>query len=180
MNDTPTSELMTKRLSLRPVATADVRPLHALWTQEPVRRFLWDGEIVPLEQAREIVERNRTLIETFGLGIFGLREHGSGTLLGFAGFWHFHEPPALELLYGVASEHWGRGFATEAARRVVDHGFETLGFETIGASTDPPNVASMRVLEKLGMVPTRRETLTGHDTAFFELRRKAWARSRRT
>ena len=53
--------------------------------------------------------------------------------------------------YGVAREHWGHGIASEAAQAVTDYAFSALGVEKVAARVDPRNVASVRVLEKLGM-----------------------------
>ena len=89
--------------------------------------------------------------------------------VGFAGLWHFRDPPELELVFGVARDSWGRGFATESARAVMRYAFGELGFARIDAGTDAPNAASLRVLEKLGMRRTRRETVGGLDTVFFTI-----------
>lgn len=166
--------ITSERLSLRPLDVDDVDVLHSLWTEEPVRRFLWDGEVIPPEQTREIVEKNCSLFGDSGYGIWGVREHDAGELLGFTGYWHFRSPPALELLFGVATGHWNRGIATESSRCVIRHGFEELGFESIVASHDVGNAAPARVLEKLGMVLERRETVDGLDTAFYKLDRDDW------
>lgn len=61
------------------------------------------------------------------------------------------EHATAALGYGVARTCWGRGIATEAARAVVDYSFEAFGLEKVWARVDPRNVASVRVLEKLGM-----------------------------
>ena len=61
------------------------------------------------------------------------------------------DTPEVELLYGFAPAHWGRGLALEAARVVLAHGFDALGLERIAGRTDTPNRASVRVLERLGM-----------------------------
>lgn len=145
--------------------------LHSLWIDEPVRRFLWDGKVIELDRTREIVEKNRALFDECGLGIWGVRESGYDALVGFAGYWYFRTPPSLELLFGVASGHWNRGIATEAGRSVIRYGFDTLGFDTVVASSDVANLASVRVLEKLGMSRTRREVIEGLDTVFYELNR---------
>jgi RimJ/RimL family protein N-acetyltransferase len=55
------------------------------------------------------------------------------------------------LAYGVTRACWGRGIATEAARAVVEYGFEAFKLAKVWARADPRNVASVRVLEKLGM-----------------------------
>jgi ribosomal-protein-alanine N-acetyltransferase len=168
-------ELVSERLALRPIDMDALDALHSLWTDAHVRRFLWDGEIIPLARTREIVERNSAMFEECGFGIWGVRERGADALLGFAGYWHFRTPPVRELLFGVAAEHWNRGIATESSRAVIRYGFEELAFGCIDASTDVPNTASARVMEKLGMVRHRRERIGGLDTLFFRLVREDWS-----
>lgn len=168
------AEIVTERLALRPIDLDCVDALHSLWTEEPVRRFLWDGRRIPIHRTREIVETNRALFDEHGFGIWGVRERGCDELAGFSGYWHFRTPPSLELLFGVAAGHWNRGIATESSRRVIRYGFEKLGFSSIEASTDVANTASVRVLQKIGMSPTRREVVDGLETAFFELMRSDW------
>ena len=170
-------ELTSERLSLRPIEVDGVEELHSLWTDERVRRFLWDGEESPLERTRGVVEKNCALFEERGFGIWGVRDRSSDELLGFSGYWHFRTPPALELLFGVASGHWGRSIATEASRRIIRYGFEALGFGSIVASTDLGNTASVRVLEKLGMLRQRREIVEGLETVFYGLDRRDWGES---
>ena len=93
--------------------------------------------------------------KNFGLwGVFPV--HDRQQLIGFCGFWYFHTPPELELAYALAFEYWGQGLATEVARAMLHYGFHSLKFDRIAASTDVPNVASQRVLGKLGMIPVRR------------------------
>ena len=171
-------DIRSERLSLRPVEVDSVEALHSIWTEEGVRRFLWDGEVIPLEQTREIVEKSCALFDECGFGIWGVREHGSDELLGFSGYWHFRTPPTLELLFGVASGHWKRGIATESSQCVLRYGFEELGFRRVEASTDRANTASVRVLEKLGMLPQRHEVVDGLDTVFFELTGEDWREAR--
>jgi ribosomal-protein-alanine N-acetyltransferase len=141
-----------------------------------VRRFLWDGEVVPFELTAEIVGKSQRLFAEQSLGLWAVRERSSPDLVGFAGFWHFRQPPSLELLFGVATEHWQRGIATEASRPVLRYGFERLGFASIEGSTDFGNTASIKVLEKLGMAFRRREVVDGLDTVFYTLRREDWER----
>jgi RimJ/RimL family protein N-acetyltransferase len=142
-----------------------------------VRGFLWDTKEIPLEQTQEILEQNEQLFHQSRFGIWGVREHKSPELMGFAGFWHFRTPPNLELLFGVAPNHWNRGVATEASSSVIRYGFEILNFDKIEASTDFANNASIRVLEKLSMTLRQRATVNGLDTVFYGLTRDEWLRS---
>jgi [ribosomal protein S5]-alanine N-acetyltransferase len=172
-----TRDLTSARLSLTPLASLDVPALHRLWVDERVRRFLWDGEIVSLEKTEEIIETNSRLFRDHGFGIWAVRERTSDDLIGFAGYWNFRRPPSLELLFGVAPAYWGRGIATESSRCVIRYGFEVLDFQVIEASTDVANAASLRVLEKLGMVLCRRVVVDGLDTVYYSLARPNWQRT---
>jgi ribosomal-protein-alanine N-acetyltransferase len=102
-----------------------------------------------------------------GHGLWAVLPRDEDELIGFSGFWRFHDPPQLELVYGISSAHWSKGFASEAAQAVMSYGFEQLSFERIEASTDAPNVASVKVMEKLGMSFWKREMSNGLDTIYY-------------
>jgi ribosomal-protein-alanine N-acetyltransferase len=170
-------ELATERLVLRPLAAGDADCLHALWTDAPVRRFLWDDRVIALEETRAIVDESDRLFRERRFGLWGVRERDGGDLVAVAGCWPFRTPPSLELLFAVAAPHWGRGIATEASRCVLGYGSRALGFRVVVASTDVANVASVRVLEKLGMALRGRETVDGLDTVFYELATPPGSRS---
>ena len=163
-------ELTTKRLALRPFVAGDAEQLHELWTTAGVRRFLWDDEVIPPARTIAAIEQSQTLFRERGFGLWGawLAQQPS-TLAGFGGLWPFREPPQLELLYGVAELEWGRGHATDIAHAVVAYCFAVLGMSSVGASTDVANVASIRVLEKLGAAFVRRAVVDGLDTVFYEV-----------
>lgn len=172
--DLTTYELVSERLLLRPLVPDEATTLHRLWTDEPVRRFLWDGQIITLEETQEILERNSRLFEESDFGIWGIHETTARQLIGFAGYWYFRTPPSLELVFAVSSDHWNRGIATEAAKRVIRYGFEELGFDIIRASTDAPNVASQRVIKKVAMSLDHQDVVKGLDTLFYSLARDIW------
>ncbi len=161
--------LTTDRLVMLPLTEADTAPLHSILTEPGVRRYLCDDVVIPTTQTQAYVKRSREL-EAEGAGLWGVRLADEDDLLGIAGFWYFHEPARLELLYALSERFWGRGYATEAACRMIDYGRQQLGMTEVLASTDTPNVASIRVLQRLGFVLTERRTSNGLDTSFFTLR----------
>ena len=61
-------------------------------------------------------------------------------------------PEEIEIFYGLAKEYWGKGLATEAGKAVLHYGFDTIGLDEIVAVTHSANVASIRVIEKLGLI----------------------------
>ena len=75
--------------------------------------------------------------------------------IGFVGLavprFEAHFTPCVEIGWRIGAEYWNRGYATEAARAVLTFGFETLRLNQIVAFTVPANMASRRVMEKIGM-----------------------------
>lgn len=79
----------------------------------------------------------------------------SGDFIGFIGLsvptFEAHFTPCVEIGWRLAAAYWNRGLATEGARAVLRHGFEALGLAEVVAFTVPGNLASRRVMEKIGM-----------------------------
>ncbi len=167
-------EIETARLRLRPLAEADVDELHTLWSSPEVRKYLWDNEVIAHQRTASLIGESLRHFAVHGYGLWGARLHDREGLVGFGGFWYFHTPPKLELLYGIAPEHWNRGLATEIAQALIRYGFEELEFSEVRASTDAPNAASARVLEKAGLQFERRAVVDGLETLFYCLPRSAF------
>ncbi len=164
----------TERLSLRPLLIADATSLHDLWTSAGVRKYLWDDEIISLEQTEEIVLKSKELFEKEGTGLWAVMIHGADELIGFSGYWYFQDPPELELLYGIRENCWGRGYASEAAAAILKYGFAELSFSQVLASTDAANIASIRVMEKLGMKYRQRVSKDKTDLVYYVLPRQTY------
>ena len=136
--------LTTKRLVLRPVTPQDHAMLLAHWALPDVRRFLFDGEALsPAEVAQTIEESARDFRED-GYGVWLIQEEGGVRLVGTAGLRPLEEL-GLEIFYSLAPDSWGQGYATEAARAVVDHALVDLGLPEVLAEVErvmPPRSLS--------------------------------------
>jgi RimJ/RimL family protein N-acetyltransferase len=90
-----------------------------------------------------------------GLGLWAVEVAEGAPFIGYVGLWpaRFEAPftPAIEVGWRLARAHWGRGYATEAARAAVSDGFARLGLREIISFTSVSNQRSRRVMEKLGM-----------------------------
>jgi [ribosomal protein S5]-alanine N-acetyltransferase len=161
--------ILTARLTLRPFTLADVDEVHALWTDPDVRRYLWDDVVIARERAEEMVRAIVAGFERNGRGMWLIHEQDADTACGFCGFLPRKEEDRAEMIYGLAPSVWGRGYATESARALIDYGFRTLKLPKIAAAADVPNAASVRVLERLGMRFLRREVVHGIDLLFYEI-----------
>jgi len=173
---TPTVHtIATARLRLRPARPDDAPALETTWRRPLVRRYLWDDREVGADEVHDVLATNARQFTTMGLGLWVVEEGSDATVIGTVGYWHFHEPPRLELLYAFDDRWWGRGLATEAAAALVRYGFEQRGLACVEASVDAPNLASVRVIDRLGFTFAERRVATGgRDTLFFRVSRAAF------
>ena len=146
------SVLHTKRLVLRPVTADDHAVLLAHWAAPDVRRFLFDGAMLSAAEITEAIEDSTRDFGRAGYGLWLIHEKDGTALVGTTGL----RPLAdigLEIFYSLASGSWGKGYATEAARTVLDHALGPLGLPEVLAEIDEGNTASIAVIERLGMTP---------------------------
>ena len=161
--------LNTARLTLRPIGIEDLEAVYELWTNESVRRFLFDDRCVSLEEARLFIEASLASFEQSGYGLWLIFLRGTEPIAGFAGFLS-STTDAPNLIYGIRPELWGNGYATEAATAVLQYASETLGLRLLKADVDEPHVDSIRVLEKLGMKRVNRALIKGRWLLYYEVR----------
>lgn len=161
--------LETERLTLREFTTADVDHLVALDSDPAVMRYLNGGIPTP----RDVIERSvlprflRSYAWREGYGVWAAIEKSSGDFLG----WFSFQPESgdadgdIALGYRLRRSVWGKGYATEGARALIRKGFTELGVRRVVATTYQDNLASRRVMEKIGMRLARTYRLTPADLA---------------
>ena len=166
--------LETSRLRLDPFRHEDVESLHALWCDPFVRKFLWDDIIIPMEAAREVVAASVASFEQHSFGFWNVALKKTDQALGFCGLRFIEKTPEIEILYGLWPKFWGKGFATEASLAVLRFGFEACKLERILAGAGPPNAASIRVIERLGMKFDRQTRRNNLDIFYCALTHAEW------
>jgi RimJ/RimL family protein N-acetyltransferase len=145
--------LETERLRLTPLAEADLDDLVELDLEPEVRRFIDpQGIILPVDRNElRTYEWERHVSPG---GFYAARERVGN---GFVGFFQLEGAPdredEVELGYRLRRHAWGLGYATEGARALVAHAFE-LGYRRVYAHSLNDNPASIRVMEKVGLVPS--------------------------
>ncbi len=142
--------LRTERLILRPVTADDHAALLAHWGAPDVRRFLFDGAMLSVAEIAEAIKDSARDFARAGYGLWLVHENGRSDLVGTAGLRPL-ENLGLEIFYSLAPGSWGQGYATEAARAVLDHALGSLGLPEVLAEVDAGNSASIAVIERLGM-----------------------------
>jgi RimJ/RimL family protein N-acetyltransferase len=144
----------TARLTLRPFAAEDFDALHAMRGNPEVVRYLYDEPFSP-DRTRDLLTRRIAATswaaEGDWLGAVAV-ERESGIVVGEVGlFWVSERDRTAEIGFIFDPRHQGKGFATEAARALVDWAFGTAVMHRVIGRTEARNIASSRVLEKLGL-----------------------------
>ena len=167
-------ELTTARLHLRPFGAADVTAIHAVYADADVMRYVGHGAHRTPAETQTALRTYDDILAARGYSFVAVCERATGTLVGDAGLHPLGGTgPDVELGYTLARAAWGRGYATELGRALVDHAFGTLGVPRVVAQVEPGNLASRRVLEKLGMTEQGMRTAYGRPHLFFARDRPA-------
>lgn len=146
----------------------DALLVHALWTNDRVRHFLFDDRTISLDEALSFVGDSVTNFEQYGYGLWLVFARVNiKRVVGFAGCLR-SQVGTPSLIYGIHPNFWGHGYATEAAEAVVKYMLETLNIPVIKADADEPNIASVRVLEKIGMRKTGSAVVNEKPLVYFE------------
>lgn len=144
--------LTTARLRLEPLTDAHLPGLHAMNREPEVMRYI-TGKPETLEETRASIARVQARWAEWGYSWWALIEATSGDVVGAGCIQHLGRERAnpLEIGWRLHPEHWGRGYAIEAARRMAAFALGELNAPLLLAIRDPANTASGRVMDKLGM-----------------------------
>ncbi len=149
----PVATLTTERLVLRDWRDEDLPAFRSLNLDREVRRY-FPGLLMPYESDASAT-RIRHFLSENGWGLWAVEERGGAPFLGFVGLNRPGFAPfthSVEIGWRLSRNAWGHGYATEAARAALAHGFTALGLDEIVAFTVPTNVPSRRVMDRLSMV----------------------------
>ena len=156
----------TERLLLRPLSLDDLETLAALYADPEVMRYMGmgGGGTLDRDATRTSLERMVEAFEAHGFGQLAVERQTGGGMIGRCGLlvWDTESwrptllaeakgPTETEVGYLLGREHWGRGYATEAALAVRDHALGELALERLIALIYPENTRSIAVAGKLGM-----------------------------
>jgi len=155
--------LETERLTLRTWSPDDAEDGYKIWSDPEVMRYVGTGQPnASVEETRAWLNRMMAHHERYGFGFWAVVEKKSSQktprLIGSCGMGYQRDGGLpIEFGYTLARSSWGRGLATEAATACLRYAFERLRLPELAASVDSHNVASQRVLEKIGFIYQREE-----------------------
>lgn len=143
------SVIETDRLRLRMLRDSDLDDLAALFADPDVMRFVGNGRPADRTEAGKALDSIIGHWDRHGFGRWAIEDKATREFVGYGGLRSLFGTP--EVVYHLARRYWGKGFATEMARASLNFGFSVKGFDRIVAIARPGNVASIHVMEKLGM-----------------------------
>ena len=151
--------LVAPRLALREWRDADLEPYAALNADPEVMRYF--PNTLDRDESDASAARVREHFHRHGFGPWAVEIPGVADFAGFVGLmipsFEAHFTPCVEIGWRLARAYWGQGYATEAARAVLDYAWGTLALDQLVALTIPANRPSRAVMERIGMTRDPRD-----------------------
>lgn len=171
--------LETPRLLIREVELSDADDFYEMDADPEVHKYLDQKPAKSKEEMIEVIGYLQQQYKENGIARWAVIDKTTHEMLGWCGIKYFKEPlnghsNIYEFGYRFKQKHWGKGYATESSKAILDWGFKNLNVDMMYAITHPQNGASMHVLKKMGFV------LKGHfyfdyidreDCTWFELKK---------
>ena len=167
----------TERLLLRKPRPEDAAGLLEAFADPEAMRYIGDGSTTDLAGAEQAVERWRARWESWGIGMFVVERKEDARVLGRVGFLRWDPETweiggsATEIGWGLAREHWGQGYAPEAALALRDWAFDERGLTRLISLIQHGNLASVCVAEKIGESLERDVEVRGMPTWLYAVER---------
>ncbi len=150
------TEIQTDRLLLRQWRSTDLPAFRAMSACDEVMKYFPNK--LSATESDALADRLSKLISSRGWGLWAVEERSSKKFIGFTGLHQAPEAlpfsPALEIGWRLSKESWGKGFATEAAKAALDFAFKKLESQEIVSFTSLNNLASQRVMQRIGLENT--------------------------
>lgn len=162
--------LVGPRVELRPFTLRDAPSMLAVYGDPQVMRWVGHGPVATLAEVEAMLRQYITHQDRYGYAFWAVVERGTGRVIGDTGLARTADGK-VEMGYTLARDHWGRGLATESAGLALAAALGTLGLPAVRALVEPENLASQRVLTKLGLRPAGEVTAFGRRHLAYEIRR---------
>lgn len=166
-------ESETLRLQLRRFTESDLDNLYSIYSNPEVMRYVGKG-VLTRQETDTRIERMAQHWQQHGFGMWAVIEKVSQRLIGRCGLIYLDGTPEVELGYVLDKPYWNQGLATEASLACLKFGFEQIGLERIVAIAHPQNIASQRVMQKVGMEYEKDAYYYDTNVVYYVLSRQNW------
>ncbi|MCA1992155.1 MAG: GNAT family N-acetyltransferase [Coleofasciculus sp. S288] len=144
-------EIETPRLQLRQFTFDDVDDLYCIYSHPDLIKYLSNDKPFQKEHTRAAINSLVKNWQQYRFGIWAVVYKKHEKLIGHCGLRFLENTREIQLSYLLLPSYWGKGLGTEAASSVLSYAFEVVCLDRIVAIAKPENMASRRVMEKVGM-----------------------------
>ena len=173
----------TKRLIMRDLIEQDTQGMFELDSEPEVHTYLGNNPIKTLNEAENNIVFIKEQYEKNGIGRWAVIEKKTGDFIGWSGFKLItdvvnNRTQYYDLGYRFIKKYWGKGYATETAIASLDFGFNQLNQKEICAIADIENLASNKILQKIGMSKVNKFDYENLSHNFYIMKKNEWNKSR--
>ncbi|TRX16203.1 GNAT family N-acetyltransferase [Flavobacterium franklandianum] len=166
--------LETERLILRELQLSDAEAFFAMDRNPNVHQYLWNKPVQKIEKINEIIDSIRKQYVENGIGRFAIISKDTNEFIGWAGLKYNTEEVNnkvnfYDIGYRLDEKFWGKGYASEATFAWLNYAFKTMNIKTMEAAAHTENIASNRILQKIGMQMTEQYLEDGISWNWYEL-----------
>ena len=168
--------LTTPRVTLRHLEPSDLNHLFQMNSDPRVMEYI--APVYNLETCQKRLEMALAFYQEHPqMGKLAAIQRSDNAFMGWFCLQPLDNTEEFEIGYRMMPEFWGKGIATEAAKVLLDYGFEQVGLKRIVGITRPDNIASQRVLLKIGLVYEEQRHYYNTDVNYYALNRDDWSGS---
>ena len=169
---------------MRNFEDSDVEGIFQLDSDPEVHIYLGKNPIKTIDQAKKIIDGIKNHYEKNGIGRLAILDKETNDFIGWSGLKYEQEVREdfdyYDLGYRLRKKYWGKGIATEASIESLKYGFDELNLQKIGAGADINNLASNRILQKVGFKLIDKFDFEDDPHNFYEITKSEWIEKKRT
>lgn len=170
----------TKNLILREIRESDLEGMFQLDSNKEVHKHLGNKPITTKQQAEEMIASIRLQYEERGIGRFAAIEKSSGSFIGWSGL-RLNQGEKeivngfdkfIDIGYRFIPDFWGKGYATESSFATLEYGFKEMNYDVIYGAAEIANIASNKVLQKIGLQFSNKFMYEGIKCNWYQLKKE--------
>lgn len=156
---------------MRKLTKEDATDFYNLNLDEEVLKYTGDKPFENLESSIDFLT-NYDQYEKYGVGRLAVIANATGKFIGQCGLKYSQDKNEYDIGFRFYKDYWNKGFATETAKKCLDFGFTELGIEKVVGRAMKENIASIKVLKKIGMKFKENFDFEGQEGVIYELTKK--------
>lgn len=176
-------QIETKHLILRHLKPSDVEGMFELDSNPIVHKYLGNNPVTTIEQSKKDIEFNLKQHKERGIARWATIEKSSGDFIGWSGLrlnsdlTYNNKTNFYDVGYRFIPRYWGKGYATESSIAALDYGFNTMNLELINGISEIENIASSKVLQKIGLRFINKFKIDAIEAYWYELKKEDYAKT---